>query len=156
TPRHTAFYIQPTFSIRNITTRADVITNMWLEVQRIHPDRSQDHNVPPKRQSLKFFWQYITKFKWDNKSRDEAFDTIISDSVPLPVAFASPQSPMACFVRHASDTWWQADASYKITLYAQSALSKKPLYASVRVKLEKSKIRELESHISEEWYQVFY
>ena len=154
--QNTTFYIQPTFSISNVTTRADVITDMWLEVRPIDGSTGGHHDLPPKEQCFKFIWQYIAKFKWDPKLKDEVFDDIISDAVPLPVTLINPQAPMACFVRLKSDKWWQAGASYYLTLYAQSTLRKKPLQASVKVKLGEKEIRELEDHISEEWNWVFY
>jgi hypothetical protein len=155
-PQNTTFYIQPTFSISNVTTRADIITDMWLEVRPIDGSMGRHHDLPHKEQYFKFIWQYVVKFEWDYKSKDEMFGGIISDAVPLPVTLSNPQAPLACFVRLKSDKWWQADASYYLTLYAQSALRKKPLQASVKVKLGEKEIRELEDNISEEWNWVFY
>lgn len=154
--KHSAFYIQPTFSVSNLTTRADIITTMWLEVRLIDGRTSKHHNLPPKGQCVEFFWQYIAKFKWDKNLKDEVFDDIISDSVPLPVTPASPQAPMACFVRLKSDRWWQPGASYYLTIYAQAASRKKPLQASVKVLLGEEEIKELEKHRSEEWNWIFY
>src|SRR6266571_1175761 len=44
-PKHTCFYIQPTLSISNLTSRADVITNMWLEVRPIHAKAGGHHGL---------------------------------------------------------------------------------------------------------------
>ncbi len=154
-PKHTCFYIQPTLSIGNLTSRADVITNMWLEVRPVHA-KAGGHRGFPKEQRIEFFWQFISKFTFNKELKDEVFENNISENIPLPVTYSQPQAPMACFVRLKSDKWWQAGASYYLTLYAQSALQKKPLQATIKVELKEDKIRELEDHRSDEWYQIFY
>lgn len=154
-PKHTAFYIQPTFSVSNVTNRADVITDMWLEVRPIGANTGGHHDLP-KEQCIEFGWRYNVKFAFSKRLKDEVFEDVISDNVPLAVTLTGPQAPQACFVRSKSDKWWQAGASYYLTLYAQSALQKKPLQATVKVELKEDKIRKLEDHISDQWYDVFY
>jgi len=153
-PKHTAFYIQPTFSISNVTNRADVITNMWLEVRPGGVSTSRQSGLP-KEQCLEFVWRYIVKFAFSKGLKDEVFEDYISDNVPLPVTLTSPQAPQACFVRLATDPWWQAGASYNLTVYAQSALQKRPLHATAKVELVKDKMEKLQAHISEQWYDIF-
>ena len=143
--RITVLYIQPTFTVSNVSNRAENIIDMSLEVT--------DTRTGDKRC---FSWQHMARFRWDSAIKDEVYDGMVSDAIPLLVAANTPQLPLAGFHGEGDwHTWFEPDVPYYLTLSAQRSSGRKPLRGTVELRMSAQALDELRKHIEDEWHWTF-